>query len=193
MRHGTEAQESAPNPGKAVRGQAKTTATAPFSLPAGAVPAGPQAGACPGAGSIPAGRAPTTAASAGAKPSLLDWLREKAPDCGDNSCLFGGRGKGGMRTNGGCRCFKDVRPDMRRIFIERMWQAVSSMPSATAATSGDAEYYARVLWALTKKLDMGELSDYDDELASDVKEARAKPHLLLFGVPHSSDSGKADK
>lgn len=38
MRHGTEAQESAPNPGKAVRGQAKTTATALFSLPSGAVP-----------------------------------------------------------------------------------------------------------------------------------------------------------
>lgn len=25
-------------------------------------------------------------------------------DCGDNSCLFAGRGKGGMRTNGGCQC-----------------------------------------------------------------------------------------
>jgi hypothetical protein len=54
------------------------------------------------------------------------WLRDHAPDCGDNSCLFGGRGKGGMRTNGGCRCFKDVRPDMRRIFIERMWQAINT-------------------------------------------------------------------
>lgn len=27
-------------------------------------------------------------------------------DCGDNSCLFAGRGKGGMRTNGGCQCYK---------------------------------------------------------------------------------------
>ncbi len=25
-------------------------------------------------------------------------------DCGDNSCLFAGKNKGGMRTNGGCRC-----------------------------------------------------------------------------------------
>jgi hypothetical protein len=25
------------------------------------------------------------------------------PDCGDNSCLYATR-KGGMRTNGGCRC-----------------------------------------------------------------------------------------
>ena len=62
------------------------------------------------------------------KNSLQDWLREHAPDCGDNSCLFGGRGKGGMRTNGGCRCYKDVRPDMRRIYIERMQAALSAVP-----------------------------------------------------------------
>ena len=64
---------------------------------------------------------------------LNAWLLEHAPDCGDNSCLFGGRGKGGMRTNGGCRCFKDVRPDMRRIFIERMWAALQAPPSPQAA------------------------------------------------------------
>lgn len=64
---------------------------------------------------------------------LTEWLRGNAPDCGDNSCLFGGRGKGGMRTNGGCRCFKDVRPDMKRIFIERMWAAICA-PSSTGAT-----------------------------------------------------------
>jgi hypothetical protein len=28
-------------------------------------------------------------------------------DCGDNACLFAGRNKGGIRTNDGCRCFKD--------------------------------------------------------------------------------------
>lgn len=28
-------------------------------------------------------------------------------DCGDNSCLFDGKGKGGMRTNGGCRCYQN--------------------------------------------------------------------------------------
>lgn len=67
--------------------------------------------------------------SSSEKDKFRDWLLEKAPDCGDNSCLFGGRGKGGMRTNGGCRCFKDVRPDMRRIFIERLWE--SFVTSAT--------------------------------------------------------------
>lgn len=29
-------------------------------------------------------------------------------DCGDNSCMFYGRGKGGMRTNGGCRCYQNL-------------------------------------------------------------------------------------
>ena len=28
--------------------------------------------------------------------------------CGDNSCCWGSRG--GMATNGGCRCYKDIRP-----------------------------------------------------------------------------------
>lgn len=50
---------------------------------------------------------------------MRKWLRENAPDCGDNSCLFGGRGKGGMRTNGGCRCFKDL-PTAKRIYVERL-------------------------------------------------------------------------
>lgn len=55
---------------------------------------------------------------------LTDWLVANAPDCGDNSCLFGGRGKGGMRTNGGCRCFRDL-PTKQRIYIERMQAALS--------------------------------------------------------------------
>jgi len=29
-------------------------------------------------------------------------------DCGSNSCLFYGRGKGGMRTNGGCMCYGNL-------------------------------------------------------------------------------------
>lgn len=29
------------------------------------------------------------------------------PDCGDNSCYFA-VGKGGMRTNGGCRCLSNA-------------------------------------------------------------------------------------
>lgn len=36
-------------------------------------------------------------------------------DCGDNSCLFATK-KGGMRTNGGCRCFSNA--GFRRSQIE---------------------------------------------------------------------------
>ena len=34
-------------------------------------------------------------------------------DCGDNSCAFEGRSRGGMRTNGGCCCLKDLDFDKR--------------------------------------------------------------------------------
>ena len=34
---------------------------------------------------------------------------EREPGCGDNSCVFSCiRPSGGMRTNGGCRCFKNL-------------------------------------------------------------------------------------
>ncbi len=42
----------------------------------------------------------------------LSELRELCKvelDCGDNSCEFT-RNRGGMRTNGGCRCVKDIGP-----------------------------------------------------------------------------------
>ena len=47
----------------------------------------------------------------------LDWLLSTL-DCGDNSCLFAEK-KTGMRTNGGCRCFKDL-PTNKRMFVHKM-------------------------------------------------------------------------
>ena len=35
-------------------------------------------------------------------------------DCGDNSCVFA-KNRGGMRTNGGCRCFDHVTPSRSTI------------------------------------------------------------------------------
>lgn len=35
-----------------------------------------------------------------------------ALDCGDNSCVFAVR-KGGMRTNGGCRCLRNMVPSAK--------------------------------------------------------------------------------
>ena len=74
---------------------------------------------------------------------LLEWLKANAPDCGDNSCVFGGRGKGGMRTNGGCRCFKDL-PGPKRIYVERLFSALRpeglrSEPTAWAVFATDTD------------------------------------------------------
>ena len=53
----------------------------------------------------------------------LEWLTTTL-DCGDNSCLFRDRTKpGGMRTNGGCRCFDDLKPK-RRLFVHKMFQCL---------------------------------------------------------------------
>jgi len=40
-------------------------------------------------------------------------------DCGSNSCLFGGRDKGGMRTNGGCMCYQDLSHDLMSAILAR--------------------------------------------------------------------------
>ena len=45
------------------------------------------------------------------------------PDCGDNGCYFA-KDKGGMRTNGGCRCLsnagfsKGVHASVREMLLE---------------------------------------------------------------------------
>lgn len=45
-------------------------------------------------------------------------------DCGDNSCYFMENGKGGMRTNGGCRCFNDP---LKRVEIRKRLQLFEKM------------------------------------------------------------------
>jgi hypothetical protein len=42
------------------------------------------------------------------EPLNVPEAEERRMDCGDNSCEFEGRGRGGMRTNGGCYCLKDM-------------------------------------------------------------------------------------
>jgi len=48
---------------------------------------------------------------------LLKALSEL--DCGDNSCLFASK-KVGMRTNGGCRCIKEL-PTKLQLAIKKIW------------------------------------------------------------------------
>ena len=52
------------------------------------------------------------------------------PDCGDNSCMFGGQG--GMRTNGGCRCVQQAlgnykKENQLRMTIQVLLSVINSL------------------------------------------------------------------
>lgn len=102
------------------------------------------------------------------------WLRENAPDCGDNSCLFGGRGKGGMRTNGGCRCFKDL-PTAKRIYVERLFAA---SVTRSAGTRIDAQWCMDTFWRINPGGNAAVPSLYLLDFAREV--------LRVFGTPQSA-------
>lgn len=67
------------------------------------------------------------------------------PGCGDSSCIFACiRARGGMRTNGGCRCFKHLMlntniqnameptqfiPYNNHEMVEHLWRSVALMKS----------------------------------------------------------------
>lgn len=50
------------------------------------------------------------------------WPRQNGNtmDCGDNSCLFA-RIKGGMRTNGGCRCLDQLGVERKAQRVIKRW------------------------------------------------------------------------
>lgn len=62
-------------------------------------------------------------------------------DCGDNSCLFAWK-KGGMRTNGGCRCLQDLPTELRRDV--QLWAQKAKRLIKTARAEGRAEVVAVV-------------------------------------------------
>lgn len=109
---------------------------------------------------------------------LVEWLRENAPDCGDNSCLFGGRGKGGMRTNGGCRCFKDL-PTAKRVYVERLYAVLSETEpnpeqrgsELEKANVGLADEAARMRIALSELVEAGEAFDNRDDMTAEEEQA----------------------
>ena len=53
--------------------------------------------------------------------SAIEAAREYL-DCGDNSCRFALK-KGGMRTNGGCRCIERGGPPMVPRSLAAVWKA----------------------------------------------------------------------
>lgn len=60
------------------------------------------------------------------KEEMRERVKNEAPDCGDNSCRFATT-KGGMRTNGGCRCIKDVREGKTRLYIHLLRELVNQL------------------------------------------------------------------
>ena len=55
--------------------------------------------------------------------------------------------------------------------------------------SGQERKWARRYWEITKGLNLAELSDYDDELASNVREAQSEAHEILFGIALAAARG----
>ncbi len=61
-----------------------------------------------------------------------DWLTTTL-DCQDNSCIYRDRTKpSGMRTNGGCRCMSDLRPQTKRLFVNKMFWELKRRQEAIA-------------------------------------------------------------
>lgn len=79
------------------------------------------------------------------------------------------------------------KPDADKL-IERHAKLQSEHDAALIALKAERELagkLATAFWRLTKNMDMGELADYDSELAADTKEMRAVAHEMTFGIPHS--------
>ena len=69
---------------------------------------------------------------------------EEYPDCGDNSCMFGALEKrGGMRTNGGCRCFEHPRTRREMMHLRMSVTRLLSQLAAVAKERDDAVRDAR--------------------------------------------------
>lgn len=74
--------------------------------------------------------------------------------CGDNSCVFGS--PGGMATNGGCRCFKEMartpegreaRRRLTRGILELRQQAAQGRKVELPTARKTLEYMRRCAWA----------------------------------------------
>ena len=63
-------------------------------------------------------------------PRLRELLDDHVIDCGDSSCAFA-RKRGGMRTNGGCRCLNGERmgplPPGTRGVLGQLWKAAPAL------------------------------------------------------------------
>lgn len=68
---------------------------------------------------------------------LLEKTQGASLDCGDNSCFFA-TDKGGMRTNGGCRCLRDISFEVRQ-YVKRTYLKPQTIQNLVESVIGLSE------------------------------------------------------
>jgi hypothetical protein len=116
-------------------------------------------------------------------------------DCGDNSCIFAIK-KGGMRTNGGCRCLQDAPYELQRdvnLWAQRMRQEVK----AAEARGLDAGKKAAAARLDTVAADLRRLStekrgkrEIEADEHARMSEALRKLARELVRAEHVPDAGE---
>lgn len=99
-------------------------------------------------------------------------------DCGDNSCVFAAR-KGGMRTNGGCRCLSDLPSAFRRQLTRHILAQRDRLKEITIERDEAQAHLAEVEQAL-RAIACGGSSDRMLRIAEE--------QLLGFQAPPSTPS-----
>lgn len=91
-------------------------------------------------------------------------------------------------------CNKPIRKDENRFYefsstVYMNFGAIIKERESQAKRIAELEQEVSALrmwpsryWHITKNMNMGNLADYDDELASEVREARNEAHKIVFGV-----------
>lgn len=108
---------------------------------------------------------------------FLEAASKDAPDCGDNSCRFAAK-RGGMRTNGGCRCM-DKRSMVNWSPVERYAARLTRAPDLLRRQ-------ARVIGVLREALLANALTVREDgrehPMALRAEEALAQADAIASGV-----------
>ena len=117
-------------------------------------------------------------------------MKDTELDCGDNSCYFA-KTKGGMRTNGGCRCFDAAG------FSKSLTSAAREMLPELLSLRAEVERLTEQNAILRKQealkdADRAQLSAEVDRLKAQLAEHADHPHLYICPqvAKSAADMGK---
>ena len=99
--------------------------------------------------------------------------REQDLDCGSNSCRFGGRYKGGMRTNGRCTCIENLIENVndQRALIEQQAKELTELREwkhIILGTGTDQEAVIRMAAAEYTKVAIQTWKEANDKQAKEI-------------------------